>query len=164
MFCEFSVLIRPVAASHSRMAPHSKELRRKTRLLSITVIATNVLGNFALSMGMKEVGTTVTFAVLPYLRALLNPWVIAGVCLLAVWLISNLSLLSWADLSYVLPVTSIAYVIAAILGRVFMGDEISPYRWEGIVLVVIGATIVGLTTPPRTTPEHEQDFVPGDER
>jgi uncharacterized membrane protein len=146
------------------MTPHSKELRHKTKLLSITVIATNVLGNFALSMGMKEVGTTVSFSVLPYLRALLDPWVIAGVCLLLLWLLSNLSLLSWADLSYVLPVTSIAYVIAAILGRVFMGDEISWFRWLGIVLIVIGATIVGLTTPPRTTPEHEQDFVRGDER
>jgi len=146
------------------MTPHSKELRRKTRLLSIVVIVSNVLGNFALSMGMKEVGATVSFAVLPYLRALLDPWVIAGVCLLALWLLSNLSLLSWADLSYALPVTSIAYVIAAILGRVFMGDEISWLRWTGIVLIVIGATIVGLTTPPRTTPEHEQDFVSGDER
>ena len=163
MFCEFSVLIRPATASHSRMTPQSKELRRKTRLLAITVIVSNVLGNFALSMGMKEVGTTVSFSLLPYLRALLDPWVIAGVCLLAVWLISNLSLLSWADLSYVLPVTSIAYVIAAILGRVFMGDEISPFRWAGIALIVIGATIVGLTTP-RTTPELEQDFAAGDER
>lgn len=139
------------------MLAHSKELRRKTRWLSMVVILSNVLGNFALSMGMKEIGATVTFSVLPYLRALLHPWIVAGVCLLALWLLSNLSLLSWADLSYVLPVTSVAYAIAALLGRFFMGDEVNRYRWAGVTLIVIGAFIVGRTTP-RTTPEHEQDF------
>lgn len=138
------------------MQSHSNELRRKTRLLTAAVIVTNVMGNFALSMGMKEVGETVTVSLLPYLRALLDPWVIGGVCLLGLWLFSNLSLLSWADLSYVLPVTSIAYVIAAILGRVFMGDPVTPLRWAGILLIVTGAIIVGRTTP-RTTPEREQD-------
>jgi drug/metabolite transporter (DMT)-like permease len=138
------------------MLSHSDELRGKTRVLTAAVIVTNVMGNFALSMGMKEVGETVTVSVLPYLRALLDPWVIAGVCLLGLWLFSNLSLLSWADLSYVLPVTSIAYVIAAILGRVFMGDPVTPLRWAGILLIVTGAIIVGRTTP-RTTPEREQD-------
>ncbi len=114
------------------------------------------MGNFALSMGMKQVGTTVSVSLLPYLRALLNPWVIAGVCLLVIWLITNLSLLSWADLSYVLPVTATAYVITAILGRVFLGEYVSKIRWTGILLILTGAIIVGLTMP-RTTPEHEQD-------
>jgi len=81
------------------MTPHERELLRKTRILSVVVILANVFGNFSLSMGMHEVGRTVTVSVMPYLRALLDPWVIAGVLLLAVWLISNLSLLSWADLS-----------------------------------------------------------------
>ncbi len=141
------------------MAPpsHEQELKRKTRLLSIAVIVSNVMGNFALSMGMKEVGPTVSVSVLPYLRALLNPWVIGGVCLLVVWLLTNLSLLSWADLSYVLPVTSTAYVITAILGRVFLGEYVSKIRWTGILLILTGAIIVGLTMP-RTTPEHEQDM------
>lgn len=146
-----------------RMTPNQDELRRKTRLLTAAVIVTNVLGNFALSMGMKEVGRTVTMSVLPYLHALLDPWVIAGVCFLALWLLTNLSLLSWADLSYVLPVTSIAYVIAAILGRVFMDEHVGKLRWAGIALIVAGAVIVGMTTP-RTTPEHERDFLPEQER
>jgi len=59
-----------------------------------------------------------------------------------------------------LPVTAIAYVIAAILGRVVMGDRVTITRWAGILLITTGAVIVGLTMP-RTTPEHEQDFENG---
>ena len=140
------------------MSPQSDELRRKTRLLTAGVIVFNVAGNFALSEGMHQVGHTVTLSIRPYLLALLNPWVIAGVVLLALWLLTNLSLLSWADLSYVLPVTSIAYVITAVVGRVVMNDRLTPVRWLGILLIMTGAVIVGRTTP-RTTPEHEQDLV-----
>jgi uncharacterized membrane protein len=121
------------------------------------VIAANVLGNFSLSEGMQRVGETVTFSVKPYLAALLDPWIIAGVIFLLLWLFGQLSLLSWADLSYVLPVTSIAYVLSAVLGRVVMKDEVSPVRWAGILLIMTGAIIVGRTTP-RTTPEHAQDL------
>jgi uncharacterized membrane protein len=144
------------------MTPHARELRRKTAVLTVAVIVTNVAGNFSLSMGMKQVGETVSASPLPYLHALLNPWVITGVVLLALWLISNLSLLSWADLSFVLPITAVAYVITAILGRVVLDEHVSTVRWAGIVLIMTGAVIVGRTSP-RTTPEHEQDFREGNE-
>ncbi len=143
------------------MVRQPKELYRKTAVLAIAVILTNVFGNLSLSMGMKQVGETVTVSAMPYLHALLNPWVIVGVCLLALWLFSNLSLLSWADLSYVLPVTSTAYVFAAVLCHFLLGERVSGRRWTGILLIMTGAFIVGLTTP-RTTPEHEQDLPQGD--
>ena len=135
-----------------------RELRHKTRCLTAAFLATTVAGNFFLSEGMHEVGHTVTWSVSQYLAALLNPWVIGGVAVLILWLISQLSLLSWADLSFVLPVTSLAYVIAAIVGRVVMNDRVPPLHWIGIVLIMAGAIIVGRTMP-RTTPEHEQDFI-----
>ncbi len=138
------------------MDPQAAEIRRKTRVLTAAVIIFNVFGNFALSQGMHEVGQTVSLSILPYLKAMLNPWVIGGICLLALWLISQLSLLSWADLSYVLPVTAMAYVLTAILGRFVLQEDVPPTRWGGIALIVVGAIIVGRTVP-RTTPEHAQD-------
>lgn len=142
------------------MAPHSEELRRKTRLLTAAVIVTNVLGNFSLSIGMRQVGRTVSASFIPYLHALLNPWVIVGICFLLIWLLSNLALLSWADLSFVLPVTSIAFVLTAIFGRVLLDEHVSRWRWMGILSIMIGAIIVGRTRP-RTTPEREQDIEHG---
>ena len=52
-----------------------------------------------------------------------QPWVLLGTTLLIFWLLSRMTLLGWADLSYVLPVTSIGYVLNAILGKVFFGEQ-----------------------------------------
>lgn len=108
-----------------------------------------------LSIGMRQVGRTVTPSPLPYLAALLNPFVASGVCLLAVWLISNLSLLSWADLSYVLPVTAVAYVLTAVVGHFALGEAVSPVRWCGVLSITAGAILVG-RTKPTTTPLHPE--------
>jgi uncharacterized membrane protein len=137
-------------------AAESRALRRKTAIFTTVVIVSNVCGNFMLSIGMRQVGRTVTGSPLPYLAALLNPFVAAGVCLLACWLFSNLSLLSWADLSYVLPVTAIAYVLIALLGHFALGERVPGLHWAGILAITAGAVLVGRTTPT-TTPVHREE-------
>jgi len=112
-----------------------------------------VLGNSFLSRGMQSVGELLSLSPLPYIRALFNPWVAVGVSLLILWLLSHMALLSWADLSYVLPVTSIAYVLVALVGRFLLHEQISMARWAGITLIMVGVALVGHTVP-RTT-KHE---------
>ena len=51
-----------------------------------------------------------------YLTAIFTPYVALGIVLLIVWLLSRMALLSWADLSYVLPLTAIGYIITALIG------------------------------------------------
>ena len=77
-------------------------------------------------------------------------------CILVVWMIIDLALLSRADLSFVMPVTASAYVLIAIAGRFLLHDNISGVRWAGILVITLGAVLVG-ETPVRTTkrrPEH----------
>lgn len=128
-----------------------KALQLKTRIFTAIVVLTNVLGNSLLSRGMQSVGVLLSLSPVPYVRALFNPWVAAGVSLLIVWLLSHMALLSWADLSYVLPVTSIAYVLIPLVGRFFLHEQVSLIRWGGIALIVLGVMLVGRTAP-RTTP------------
>jgi len=116
-------------------------------------VLTNVLGNSFLSRGMQSVGELLSLSPLPYIRALFNPWVAVGVSLLIVWLLSHMALLSWADLSYVLPVTSIAYVLVALVGRFLLHEHVSPARWVGITLIMAGVTLVGHTAPRTHTPQ-----------
>lgn len=125
----------------------------KTRLLTILVIASNVAGNLSLSHGMKQVGALTALSPLPYLHAILNPWVGGGVLVLAFWMFSDLVLLSRADLSYVLPVTSMAYVLIALLGHFVLHEAVPLERWIGIVVITIGVILVGETNP-RTAPEE----------
>jgi len=127
-----------------------------TWALTLVVIMTNVLGNLSLSRGMHQVGKIVSASPLDYVRGFANPWTVAGVCILVVWMIIDLALLSRADLSFVMPVTASAYVLIAIAGRFLLHDNISGVRWAGILVITLGAVLVG-ETPVRTTkrrPEH----------
>jgi drug/metabolite transporter (DMT)-like permease len=129
---------------------------QKTRILVLLVIATNVLGNVALSRGMHQVGRIISASPFDYLRAFANPWTLLGICILVIWILTDLALLSRADLSFVLPVTASAYVLVAICGHFFLHDRISWERWVGIVLIT-GGVILAEETPARTTkgpPEH----------
>lgn len=124
-------------------------LRFKTRLFAAIVVLTNVAGNSALTKGMRQIGDPGN-SPLALIAALFHPWVALGVALLIAWTASHMALLSWADLSYVLPVTSIAYVLTAFAGKWFLGESISLKRWAGIVLVTAGVTVVGISSPPST--------------
>jgi drug/metabolite transporter (DMT)-like permease len=62
-----------------------------------------------------------------------------------------MALLSWADLSYVMPVTAIGYVLTAFAGRFFLGEPVSFLRWTGIVLITSGVYLVGRTAPATST-------------
>jgi drug/metabolite transporter (DMT)-like permease len=130
----------------------------KTRELTIAVIVTQVTGNVALSRGMHGLGSIVSLSPLPYLHAILSPWVVAGIVILAFWMLANLTLLSRADLSYVLPVTSLSYVFIALLGHFLLHERVDPLRWAGIAVVTLGVMVVG-KTPTRTTPDilEEED-------
>jgi drug/metabolite transporter (DMT)-like permease len=94
---------------------------------------------------MRGTNTAVFSSPAGYIQVLFNPWVAAGVGLLLLWMLSQMLLLSWADLSFVLPVTAIGYVLTAIAGRVFLGEQISPARWAGVLLIMAGVALVGRT-------------------
>ena len=96
---------------------------------------------------MRQVGSVIDKPAYAYILALFHPLVAAGVGLLIVWLISQMTLLSWADLSYVMPVTSIGYVLSAVAGRVFLHEQVSWQRWGGVGLIVLGVMLVSRTPP-----------------
>jgi drug/metabolite transporter (DMT)-like permease len=119
---------------------------RKTQLFAVISILSNVAGNSALTYGMQLLGPIGNTPV-DLIAALFHPWVALGVTMLIVWTFAHMALLSWADLSYVMPVTSIGYVVTAFSGKFFLGETVSPMRWAGIVLITAGVTLVGRTAP-----------------
>ncbi|MGA2591047.1 MAG: EamA family transporter [Bryobacteraceae bacterium] len=132
------------------MNVRAARLRLKTRTFTALAILSSVFGNFSLSWGVRQVGSLVSLSPLTYVRAMFNPWVALGVSLLIVWLFSYMTLLSWADLSYVLPVTSIGYVLSALAGKMFLHEDISHWRWAGILCIVAGVALVARTAPYRS--------------
>ncbi len=123
----------------------------KTLVVLALAVLANGAGNLCLSYGMKSVGPPEAWT-LPGVwdvvgSALSSAPVIVGGLLLLVFFALFLSLLSWADLSYVLPMISSCFAVSALLGHLVLGEEISLARWAGIALVSAGVLLVGRTGP-----------------
>ena len=122
-------------------------LRWKTRAFAAIVVLSNSFGNLFLAWGMRHGAGEITASPLSFIRAIFSPWVSLGICLLIAWMLSKMLLLSWADLSYVLPVTAFGYVLNALLGRLFLGEDVTPARWAGTLLIMAGVVLVGVGNP-----------------
>jgi drug/metabolite transporter (DMT)-like permease len=124
-------------------------LRRYIILAIVTL--TSALGDTFLAVGMKQLGPVSLHHLSPLIAALKLPWVLAGVILLIGFFASYLTALSWADVTFVLPATSFAYVVVALLSRFWLHEQITPARWLGIFCIVAG---VGFVTRGPAYTEH----------
>jgi uncharacterized membrane protein len=134
------------------MTSEHARLRLKSWICALVVIFSNVSGNFFLKSGMPAQ----LEAPLDYITVLFRPAVALGVFLLILWMVSRMALLSWADLSYVLPVTSVGYVLVALAGRVLLHEQITARRWTGIGLIMTGVALVSGGTAPQTFTRHSK--------
>ena len=122
------------------------QLVSKTWIACLIVIGTNVLGNYALARGLREFAVD-SVSPISYIQAMFHPWTALGILFMIGWFTSRLALLSWADLSYVMPVTSASYLITAIVGALQLRENVSPMHWAGIVIITIGVLLVAVTYP-----------------
>jgi drug/metabolite transporter (DMT)-like permease len=128
-------------------------LRVKTWICTLIVVFSNAFGDFFMKRGIPDSARLST--PFEYLAVLFQPWVALGVVLLIVWQMSRMALLSWADLSYVLPVTSVGYVIVALIGKFLLNEAISSRRWAGIFFIMAGVALVSTGSAPSTVERRE---------
>jgi drug/metabolite transporter (DMT)-like permease len=121
--------------------------RKYLVLAGVTVFAP--VGDSLLSYGMKQVGNVSLHDISDLLLAIANPWVGLGIVFLLGFFGSYMTALSWADLTYVLPASSLGYVLLALIAKFGLHENISLKRWLGIVLVSGGVGFV--TTGPEKT-------------
>lgn len=118
---------------------------RNWTFIAIVVVA-NSFGNLMLAIGTKQLPAFDLERMPEYLVGMsTNFWIIGGVALLASYMFAQLSMLSWCDLSYVLPVTAIGYIITALLAVFVLGENISPMRWAGTAVISFGVFFVAET-------------------
>lgn len=139
-------------------APTQPQLRRrlfKTYVILLLFIGQKALGNLSLAWGMKQIPAASAANPLLYLRAIFDPFVASGIGLLILALLTRMVLLSLADLSFVLPVTAVGYVLAAALGHLVLHEAITGRRWMGTVLICIGAAVVSSNPHTKTAIKKE---------
>jgi drug/metabolite transporter (DMT)-like permease len=107
--------------------------RKYLVLAGVAVFA--AAGDSMLSHGMKQTGNISLHHLQGVVLAVLNPWVAVGILFLFAFFASYMNALSWADLTFVLPATSISYVLLALVARFALHENISASRWLGIALI-----------------------------
>ena len=121
----------------------------KTALVVGLAIIAQTAANTLLSKGMKIVAATASFSSgfspLILAHALQSPFIWGGIFLLIVYFACFLSAVSWADLSLVLPVTALGYILDVLTGHYFLGEPVPPARWSGAVLIVFGVLLVSIS-------------------
>ena len=122
----------------------------KTYLVVLLFLALRAVGNSAMAWGMKQVPERMAMNPALYLRAMLNPFVAMGVAALILALLTRIALFSLADLSFVLPVTAIGYVIVVFLGKVLL-------HFGVVKLMVFVNRIAGEDGFPRRTTAADGD-------
>lgn len=118
-------------------------------------------GDSVLSHGMKQASRVSLHHPLSLILAVLNPWVAFGILLLLAFFAAYMNALSWADLTYVLPATSLGYVLLALVATFALHEQVSPLRWVGIALITGGVGFVAggpsLTEHPHADAPCEND-------
>ncbi len=114
-----------------------------------TSVFCSALGNILTRRGMSRLGPLEDFkpvALLRYaLAAVSNPFVLAGVAINFLQFLIWLVVLSWAEVSWALPMNAVEYVAVAFLAWRWLGEKLEPRRLAGIGLVSVGVLLIMLS-------------------
>jgi drug/metabolite transporter (DMT)-like permease len=121
---------------------------REFLLLTLLVVS-GTGGELCVSHAMKKIGEVHDFrplALLKFmLRALRVGWMWLGVAMMALAFFSLLAMLSFENVSFVVPVTALSYAAGAVGAAIFLRERINTQRWVGVAIVCVGVTIVWLS-------------------
>lgn len=127
--------------------------RKYLVLAGVAVFAS--IGDSMLSRGMKDIGQVSFSRLSDLILAVRDPWIVGGILFLLAFFAAYMTALSWADLTYVLPATSIGYVLLALIAKFVLHEHVTMLRWLGILLIAIGVSFVA--SGPELTRSHTKD-------
>ncbi len=150
------VSIEPVVdkGPGSGMAAH-KPLQLKTFLMILVMVLAGPVGNVLLGMGMKAASPVSFWPPVQLLQSGLRVFasvpIWLGILSLITFFVAYMLVLSWADYSFVQPVSSVAYGVVALLGWLVLGEKVSALRWAGIAVICLGVFVVSRTGAQTTS-------------
>jgi drug/metabolite transporter (DMT)-like permease len=129
---------------------------RKTVLFLSIAILGNSFGNLLLALAMERMPSFTQVGFSTYISGLLhNPFLFPGAALTATYAFAQLSLFSWADLSFVVPCIASSYIISTLLAEFVLDEPVDITRWLGVLLICFGVFLVA-RTPVTTRPHGKQ--------
>jgi uncharacterized membrane protein len=118
---------------------------RRALLLVLAAIGLGLAGLYLVRAALVDVGgfTLGSASALSHLVELGGNWRFwAGGGLLAIVLLISLELYGSQELSKVVPLYSLSYVLIALIGQLFLHERVTLERWVGIATIVTGVVVL----------------------
>ncbi len=109
-------------------------------VLALAIFA-QAVGNVCLSKGMKGVSLANSVSAI-FSQAAKSPTIWIGTALLLLFFLLFAAVLSYADLSFVVPTISVEVVVNVAFASYFLNESVSFVRWLGTLLVSFGVILV----------------------
>lgn len=127
-------------------SPESKPLWYVFLLMSIGLGA-EAWGFVLIKKGLLEHPSTGNFLSAPHMAAIFlqilsTPLVLLGTALEALHFGVLMELLSFGEVSFIIPLTSVGYVLTPLAALFLLHESIPPARWAGILLVCAGVFVL----------------------
>ena len=126
----------------------------KTYAVLTLAILAQATGNVCLSKAMKEFLSDGSILIL-FSQALQSPMIWFGTFLYILFFVLFTAVLSWEDLSFVVPAISAEVIVNVAFADFFLKESVSSLRWLGTVLVSIGVILVLRTGKQSVRPDSE---------
>ena len=136
-----------------------QSLRIRTLAMVFALVVGSNIGDLMLKRGMTEIGVvelSITGLAQALAHTVTNPKIWIGIFFQLGCTAGFMTVLSWADYSYVMPVGAFGYAMMTLLAVIFLHEHVSPQRWIGVTLVCLGVLLVGRSKPRTTLPRLDK--------
>lgn len=140
----------------------------KLLLILLFGLACESAGVILLKKGMIRIGAMNGYALAEVLRVfkagVTSPFILSGIFLEAVFFGCLMVLMAKSDISFLWPLTALSFVFATLAAMWFLGETVSPVRWVGVGLIMLGAAFISYSEhakPKAAAPEAPVPAVTG---
>ncbi|WP_165926522.1 EamA family transporter [Acetobacter fabarum] len=116
-----------------------------TFFLALFSVTLNALAQISLRKTMLTIGTLPNSlpSLLPFLISLgLNAWFLSGMFFYIISIGAWMAVLGKVEVSLAYPLLSIGYLIAALIGYLFLGEHVNGMRMVGIFVICAGIIVI----------------------
>jgi len=117
-------------------------------LLVFIIVSATVMADVLQSIEMKKHGEVEDFRPGKLGRTLAGfarrLYLVLAVLLMAVSFFAFMKLLTFADLSFAVPVTAASFVLETIAARLLLKEDVDARRWAGVTLVACGVALLAV--------------------
>lgn len=112
-------------------------------ILILANVFLSVGGQLLLKTGMNKIGSFQSANMTGFFsQTFFSPFVWGGLVMYGLGMVTWLILLSKVDLSFAYPMLSLGYILILFVSFIFLGEQITPLRIFGVVLIVLGVFAV----------------------